>query len=129
VTVCVESSDEKLGSGLDESYSFTLAGGSTPSTLHAATVYGALRGLQTLSEMTSPFQAGTVFNTPVEVNDKPAYGCVRSPRDPAAVFMDCRFSYTRACNVHSLCVFSCVAYLSIHVSCTAHDSLTRSPTD
>jgi len=57
LVVEVASSNESLALGVDEGYSLHVIGGGAPGSestavLRAATVYGALRGLETFSQLT-----------------------------------------------------------------------------
>lgn len=105
IEVCVASDDEVLTPDVDESYSFTISG-VTPSSsvIRAQSVFGALRGFETLAQLVSIYTPGTVFNTPVEVCD-----CQNntSPTDqsivigsytiPAPMHMPCHASLADVC--------------------------------
>ena len=79
LVVSVASADEALQLGIDESYTLLIgAASSSPgdATLHAATVYGALRGLETFSQLVTydPVTATySVEKTPLRIDDAPRF--------------------------------------------------------
>ena len=84
LVVSVDSADEAPPQlGTDESYTLIIGaassspdGASSSATLHAATVYGALRGLETFSQLVT-FDPGTatyaVEKTPLRIDDAPRF--------------------------------------------------------
>ncbi|KAL8232008.1 hypothetical protein R6Q57_001786 [Mikania cordata] len=81
VTVIVHSDDEELQLGVDESYTLLVAKNNRLSIIgeviiEANTVYGALRGLETFSQLCS-FDYGTktvqLYNAPWFITDKPRF--------------------------------------------------------
>lgn len=81
LTVFVESANETLQLGIDESYSLYVAKDDGQSivgqaTIEANTIYGALRGLETFSQLCT-FNYGTknveVYKTPWYIHDEPRF--------------------------------------------------------
>lgn len=76
LNVCIQSSDELLQLGIDESYTLNV---SYPLvTLTSQTVYGALRGLETFSQLVECASSkGTwsysISNTPIMISDAPRF--------------------------------------------------------
>ncbi len=74
--VCVQSADETLQLGVDESYTLNVTG--PIGLLVAPTIYGAYRGLETFSQLVEcQFNQGqwgfTISNTPITISDKPRF--------------------------------------------------------
>jgi len=70
--VSLASNSEELNEGTDESYSLRVEAG--VSILKAQTVYGALRGLETFSQLVQPGLEGfMVESTPVIIQDSPRF--------------------------------------------------------
>ncbi|XP_042028092.1 beta-hexosaminidase 1-like [Salvia splendens] len=81
LTILVHSDDEELQLGVDESYNLLVAARDAHSvigevTIEANSVYGALHGLETLSQLCS-FDYGTktvkLYNAPWYIQDKPRF--------------------------------------------------------
>ncbi|KAJ2849949.1 Glucosamine-6-phosphate isomerase (Glucosamine-6-phosphate deaminase) (GNPDA) (GlcN6P deaminase) [Coemansia brasiliensis] len=73
LAVSVDSSDESLGMSTDESYTLDVPV-SGQATLKAKTPYGALRGLETFSQLvTANGPTKTIANTPIHIEDAPKY--------------------------------------------------------
>ncbi|GFP78770.1 beta-hexosaminidase 1 [Phtheirospermum japonicum] len=81
LSVNVHTEDEQLGLGVDESYTLMVAANNGFSvigdiTIEANSVYGALRGLETLSQLCA-FDYGTktvkLYNAPWYIQDKPRF--------------------------------------------------------
>ncbi|KAJ1989026.1 Glucosamine-6-phosphate isomerase (Glucosamine-6-phosphate deaminase) (GNPDA) (GlcN6P deaminase) [Coemansia spiralis] len=73
LTVSVESTDETLGIDTDESYTLDVPVDGQ-AMLNAKTPYGALRGLETFSQLISTNgNAKVIANTPVHIKDAPVY--------------------------------------------------------
>ncbi|KAJ2777402.1 Glucosamine-6-phosphate isomerase (Glucosamine-6-phosphate deaminase) (GNPDA) (GlcN6P deaminase) [Coemansia interrupta] len=71
LTVSVESTDETLSLETDESYILDVPTNGQ-GTLKAKTVYGALRGLETFSQLLETFEGKRVIRkTPIHIEDKP----------------------------------------------------------
>ena len=110
-SVCVQNASEWLGHGTNESYRLSVS--SDGATVEAATIYGAMHGLESLSQLVEP-TLGWIVNSPIEIRDAPRFeyrGVLvdtgeppprrthdappRSPPDPAAqggTFCPCRCS-------------------------------------
>jgi hexosaminidase len=73
IDVCILSDDQTLDVTVNESYSLSVPVG-TRGSLQSETVYGALRGLETLAQLGSFHQPGTILNAPIRVElDQPAF--------------------------------------------------------
>jgi hexosaminidase len=75
---------------VDEGYSLALPGDGSPGTLTAATVWGALHGLQTLSQLVRydfDARAYWVDGAPVAIDDAPAFSWRGLMVDPARQFL------------------------------------------
>ncbi|GER42426.1 beta-hexosaminidase [Striga asiatica] len=81
LSIIVHAEDEQLQLGVDESYTLTVDASEGPSvingiTIEANSVYGALRGLETLSQLCT-YDYGTktvkLYNAPWYVRDKPRF--------------------------------------------------------
>ncbi|KAJ1736646.1 Glucosamine-6-phosphate isomerase (Glucosamine-6-phosphate deaminase) (GNPDA) (GlcN6P deaminase) [Coemansia sp. Benny D160-2] len=73
LVVSVDSSDETLTIGTDESYTLDVPV-KGQATLKAKTPYGALRGLETFSQLvTSNGDSKVIANTPIHIEDAPLY--------------------------------------------------------
>ena len=69
-------SEVMLQLGTDESYSLAVAGNGNNASLHAATVYGAVRGLETFSQLVAfdfDQHAYTLPNAPWAISDAPRF--------------------------------------------------------
>lgn len=84
-----------LGSNMNESY--TLDAGDSGCTLSARTVWGALRGMETFSQLVFSSSSGDYQLTPVSITDMPRFGWVRCP------------SIQMYSVLHYSCVVSCCA--------------------
>ncbi|KAJ1898986.1 Glucosamine-6-phosphate isomerase (Glucosamine-6-phosphate deaminase) (GNPDA) (GlcN6P deaminase), partial [Kickxella alabastrina] len=72
LTISVASNNETLSLETDESYTLDVPSGGQAS-LKAQTVYGALRGLETFSQLLETHQGvRMVRNTPIHIEDRPA---------------------------------------------------------
>ena len=80
-----------LDLGVNESYTLTLPSDGSPGCLSAATVWGALQGLQTLSQLVRfDFDAGAYHvpsGAPVAISDAPAFAWRGLMVDPARQFL------------------------------------------
>ncbi len=81
----VSSADETLGLETDESYQLQI--GSPASTLHAASVFGALRGLETFSQLLELTSVDTFVAPAVVIADQPRYPFRGLMIDPARRFL------------------------------------------
>ncbi|KAJ2776128.1 Glucosamine-6-phosphate isomerase (Glucosamine-6-phosphate deaminase) (GNPDA) (GlcN6P deaminase) [Coemansia javaensis] len=73
LTVSVDSTDETLGLDTDESYTIDVPVDGA-ATLRAKTPYGAVRGLETFSQLVTANGAGkAIAKTPIHIADAPAY--------------------------------------------------------
>ena len=77
LNVTVSSDSQNLQLGVDESYSLSVtSGSSTRATLSAATIFGAMRGLETFSQLVD-FDANSmtyaITQTPLTVTDQPRF--------------------------------------------------------
>jgi hypothetical protein len=74
LVVTVKNADETLALGTDESYSLVIRADGSAAELTAVTVYGALHGLETFTQLVQ--FTGTVFeipNLPIVINDAPRF--------------------------------------------------------
>lgn len=73
VAVAVKSDDEALGPHTDYSYAVSVQADSPEATVTAATVFGAMAGLETLSQLFDPNTTATLVVTACDITDAPAY--------------------------------------------------------
>ena len=74
IRVCIQSDDDTLGPATDEGYNLTIAAsGSSGSVLTASSIYGALHGLESLSQLVER-STHAILNVPVAIEDRPRFG-------------------------------------------------------
>lgn len=76
VEVCVTDDSEELGAETDESYAVAVPAAATAvATVTAATIFGAMHGLETLTQLTDVRSNGakTIRSAPVKISDAPRY--------------------------------------------------------
>jgi hypothetical protein len=74
VEVCVTDDSEELGAETDESYTVAVPAAATAvATVTAATIFGAMHGLETLTQLTDVRSNGakTIRSAPVKISDAP----------------------------------------------------------
>ncbi|EFA79432.1 beta-N-acetylhexosaminidase [Heterostelium album PN500] len=74
LNITIESTSEDLYMGVDESYSITAT--SSELSISAKTIYGAMRGLETFSQLIIYDQSSKTYsipNTPIAINDYPRF--------------------------------------------------------
>ena len=74
--ITVQSNSETLQLGVNESYNLTIAQSATYANLSAVTIYGAMRGLETFSQLVDydlSTQTYAVTTTPVQIQDVPRF--------------------------------------------------------
>ena len=90
VGVCVDSASEELGQSTDESYTLQV-GADGSGTLEGKTIYGTLRGMETLAQLVSFIRPGRISNLPIHIEDKPAFQYRGLMVNPAGQFMPVSF--------------------------------------
>merc|ERR1712137_746356 len=76
LTINVVSSSEDLQLGVDESYSLSIASGATSGSITAQTIYGAMRGLETFSQLVDWSDNTTSYSInclPTSISDVPRF--------------------------------------------------------
>ena len=77
VEVCLAGGSEVLGPETDESYSLSVPTGSAPTVVRAQSIFGAMHGLESLTQLVDVrVGAGmptTIPSAPVEIHDKPRF--------------------------------------------------------
>ena len=91
LSVCIESASAELGQATNESYSLRVYANATSSSLSAQTVFGAMRGMETLVQLTSLTSPGLIESCPVIIDDSPAFGYRGLMINPAKTFMPIEF--------------------------------------
>eukprot|EP01043_Picozoa_sp_COSAG02_P071686 COSAG02_NODE_13203_length_1427_cov_1.019578_3_plen_99_part_00 len=89
MVVRVEDMSVPLALGSDMNESYTLDAGGSGCKLSARTVWGALRGMETFSQLVSPSPSGGYELTPVSINDTPRFNWVRPACSPRLVLLVC----------------------------------------
>ena len=90
LVVDVADVDAPLDLGVDEGYALEVPSDGSPASLRAQTVWGALHGLQTLSQLVRfDFDAGAywVDSTPISISDSPEFAWRGVMVDPARQFL------------------------------------------
>jgi hexosaminidase len=89
VVVAVDNVSVPLDLGVDESYSLSVPADGSPASISAPTVWGALHGLQTLSQLVAfDFDAQAYWtDAPVAVSDAPQFAWRGVMVDPARQFL------------------------------------------
>lgn len=91
MSVCIKSTSETLGQATNESYTLRLFADATASTLSAQTVFGAMRGMETLAQLISLTSPGLIETCPVYIDDYPAFGYRGLMINPAKTYMPMPF--------------------------------------
>jgi hypothetical protein len=80
VEVCLTRASEELGPDTDESYALSVpasAGGTAPAAVRAATIFGAMHALESLTQLVDmrvdTGEPTTIPSAPVEIHDKPRF--------------------------------------------------------
>eukprot|EP01027_Heterolobosea_sp_BB2_P025498 GEZU01039131.1.p1 GENE.GEZU01039131.1~~GEZU01039131.1.p1 ORF type:complete len:588 (+),score=189.24 GEZU01039131.1:30-1766(+) len=71
-----DDASNELVLGVDESYNLTISSDSSYVDLQCQTIWGALRGLETFSQLVAPVYSGSLYqivNTPINIVDKPRF--------------------------------------------------------
>ena len=83
LAVDVRSANETLVLGVNETYALLLSAGSTTATLVAETVYGALRGLETFTQLSEVSATARAVPSAFAIHDEPRFQLRRFPSSRA----------------------------------------------